>query len=293
MATKKILVSLIIFLLTINIFTNIEIYGLAKAENLHVGGSGDGNYSTIKHAIDFSSIGDIVYIHNGIYSENIVINKSISLTGENIENTIINGNGSENIITIRAVYVNITGFTIQNGQNSGLLIENSKNFRIYKNIIENNSIGIKIISSINSKISNNTIVNNSDYGIYITNTQVPLNFSKYNTIFHNNLIGNKNNVFDCGEKNNWTYKKQGNFYDDYNGIDRDKNGIGDNSYLIPGGESKDNYPLMMPYIGKIRLKKFYVDDESLYTMLIIGMIIAILFLIPIGYIWYRKTRHLK
>jgi hypothetical protein len=50
---------------------------------------------------------------------------------------------------------------------------------------------------------------------------------------------------------------------------------------------------MMPYIGKIRLKKFYVDDESLYTMLIIGMIIAILFLIPIGYIWYRKTRHLK
>jgi parallel beta-helix repeat protein len=293
MATKRILVSLIIFLFTINIFTNLEIYDIAKAKKVHVGGSGDGNYSTIQLAIDISSIGDIVYIHNGIYSENILINKSISLTGENKENSIINGNGSENVITIRAEFVNITGFKIQNGQNSGILIENSKNCRVFRNVIDNNSIGIKIFSSNNSIISNNTIANNSAFGVYITNTKVPLNVSKYNTIFHNNLIGNKNNVFDEGEKNNWSYDKQGNFYDDYNGIDRNKDGIGDNSYEINGGESSDNFPLMMPFNGKIRIKKLFVDDESLYTMLIIGMIAVILFLIPIAYVWYRKTRNLK
>ncbi|KYK20973.1 hypothetical protein AYK21_01095 [Thermoplasmatales archaeon SG8-52-2] len=293
MATKKILVSLIILLFTINIFTNIEIFDIAKAEKLHVGGSGFGNYSKIQYAIDISSVGDIVYIHDGIYSENIVINKSISITGENIDSTIINGNGSENVILIRAKSVNITGFKIHYGQNSGILIENSKNCRIFRNIITNNNFGIKIISSNNCIISNNTISNNSAYGFYISNTQIPLNVSKYNTIFHNNLIGNKNNVFDGGEKNNWSYEKQGNFYDDYNGIDRNKDGIGDNSYEISGGESNDDFPLMMPFNGKIRPKKFYVDDESLYTMLIIGMIAVILFLLPIGYVWYRKTRNLK
>jgi len=292
MVTKKILISLIVFLLTFNIFYDVEFYNIVKAEKLFVGGSGNANYRFIQNAIDNASAGDTIYIYSGLYSEKIEINKSISLIGENIVSTIINGNGSKNIITIRAQSVNITGFTIQYGQNTGVLIQNSKNCRIVKNIIKNNSIGIKIISSNNSIISNNTITNNSDYGVYIVNTQTPINVSNYNTIFLNNLIGNKKNVFDGGEKNNWSYNKQGNFYDDYNGIDRNKDGIGDNSYLIDVG-NRDDFPLMMPFNGKIRLKEFYVDDESLYTMLIIGMITVILFLLPIAYFWYRKTRNIK
>jgi len=293
MVKKRILVILVVFLIVINFFMNIQVGIVAKAEKLYVGGIGEGNYSSIQSAINNTSIDDIVYVYNGKYFENIMINKSISLIGENKENTILYGTGSNNVITIRATSVNITGFTIQNGLISGILIESSKDCKIFRNIIDNNIIGIKLISSKNFIITNNTISNNSEVGINITNTHTNSNVSKYNTIYLNNFIDNKNNVFDEGKKNNWSYENQGNFYDDYNGIDKNNDGIGDNSYSIAGGKNKDKYPLMMPYNGKIRLKEFYVDDESLYTMLIIGMIIVIIFLIPIAYVWYRKTRHLK
>ena len=294
MVKKRILLTLVVFLISFNIFINIQTNIIAKAEKLYVGGSGEGNYSSIQNAIDISSVWDIVYVYNGKYQENIWINKSISLRGENIENTRITGNDHENIITIEAQSVNITGFTIQNGHNSGIFIGNSHNCKIFDNIIDNNNIGIKIISSTNSIVSNNTISNNSAFGMYITNYHFPSKISKHNTVFHNNFINNNNTaVSDIGISTNWSYKNEGNYYDDYNGIDRNKDGIGDNRYIISGGGDIDSYPLMMPYNGKIRLKEFSVDDESLYTMLIIGMAITILFLLPIGYIWYRKTKHLK
>ena len=293
MLIKKILISLSICILFLNTMTNLEIFELANGELLYVGGSGEGNYSIIQNAINTSSDGDIIFVYNGTYYENIEVNRSISLIGENTESTIINGKNSFKVIILKAPSINITGFTIQDGQVSGIWIESSVNCNIYKNFVNNNSIGINIISSKNTIISNNTISNNSAFGINITSIKIPSQLSKYNTIFHNNFINNKNNVFDEGISNNWSYENEGNYYDDYDGLDKNNDGLGDSSYIIPGGENKDNYPLMMPYNGKIRLKEFYVDDESLYTMLIIGMIVAILFLLPIAYIWYRKTKHLK
>ncbi len=293
MLIKKILISLSICVLFLNTMTNLEIFEFANGELLYVGGSGEGNYSIIQNAINISSDGDIIFVYNGTYYETIEVNKSISLIGENKESTIINGKNSFKVIILKAPSINITGFTIQDGRVSGIWIESSVNCNVYKNFINNNSIGINIISSKNTIISNNTISNNSAFGINITSMQIPSHLSRYNTIFHNNFINNKNNVFDEGISNNWSYENEGNYYDDYNGFDKNNDGIGDSSYIIPGGENKDNYPLMMPYTGKIRLKEFYVDDESLYTMLIIGMIVTILFLLPIAYVWYRKIKHLK
>ena len=65
----------------------------AKSGNwLYVGGSGPENYSTIQSAINNASSGDTIFVFNGIYYENIILNKdSINLTGENKEKTIIDG----------------------------------------------------------------------------------------------------------------------------------------------------------------------------------------------------------
>ncbi len=276
-----------------SIITNFQIYEFASGKILYVGRSGEGNYSIIQNAINISSDGDTIFVYNGIYYENIEVNKSISLIGENKDSTIISGKNLFNVITINAPWFNLTGFTIQNGPVSGIRIESLGNCNIYQNTINYNGIGIYIISSINTKIYNNTISNNSIIGINITHSQIPLYIPRDNIFFHNNFINNKHNVYDAGISNNWSYQKEGNYYDDYFGLDKNNDGIGDTSYYIPGGKGKDNYPLMMPYDGTIRLKEFYVDYESVYTMLIIGIIVAILFLLPIAYIWYRKTRHLK
>ena len=47
-------------------------------------------FNNIQQAIDNSSTGDFIYVENGSYSENIVLNKSVTLFGENKNNVILN-----------------------------------------------------------------------------------------------------------------------------------------------------------------------------------------------------------
>ena len=60
-------------------------------KTLYVGGSGAGNYTTIQSAIDDANSGDTVFVYSGIYFENVIVNKTISLTGEDRNSTIIDG----------------------------------------------------------------------------------------------------------------------------------------------------------------------------------------------------------
>ncbi len=80
----------------------------ARGNILYVGGSGPGNYSEIQAAIDNASTGDTIYVYQGTYGH-ILVNKSISLIGENMQNTVISAN--EN--TVAAPRVNLTQFTLE------------------------------------------------------------------------------------------------------------------------------------------------------------------------------------
>lgn len=85
---------------------------LNNRNTLYVGGSGQDNYSIIQDAIDNASDGDTVYVYNGTYPDNVRINKSISLVGENKNDTIIEG-GWGTVVYIDVVGVLVTGFTIR------------------------------------------------------------------------------------------------------------------------------------------------------------------------------------
>ncbi|KYK23359.1 hypothetical protein AYK24_01055 [Thermoplasmatales archaeon SG8-52-4] len=291
-------------IISIILLINVSVYfsdtGFCKKfsiNTLYVGGNGIGNYSSIQEAINASNKGDLIFVFKGIYNENLNINKSISLTGENKDTTIINGKNKQNIITINASNVNISRFTIQNGQVSGIFIKNVESCNIFQNNINANKFGIQIAVASNIKIFNNTILNN--YGIGINATCNSSKFISYNTtlcnnnsIFHNNFINNTQHGYDIGNIS-WSYNNQGNYYDDYTSLDKNNDGIGEKPYLISNQGSVDNYPLMMPFNGKIRIKDFYVDEGLLYKMLVISLIIAIIFVLPIGYIWYRKYHKKK
>jgi parallel beta-helix repeat protein len=66
----------------------------------------------IQDAIDGAEPGDTIYVHAGTYVENLVVRKSLVLVGENRSTTVIDGDGSADIIRVCADGCTIRGFTI-------------------------------------------------------------------------------------------------------------------------------------------------------------------------------------
>ena len=142
-------------------------------------------FKYIQDGINASTDGDTVFVYNGNYFEhNITIDKSITLTGENRNLTIIDGGGDKYCIYISANWVNIAEFTIQNAGVAGIGVSrNNNNLIISKNYIEDNDIGLACHGSLNL-ISENLFINNIYCGIWLQNS--------YENNITNNIISDNN-----------------------------------------------------------------------------------------------------
>ena len=120
----------------------------------------------IQDLIDNASVGDTIYIPSGTYYENIIINKSISLIGEDKNTTIIDGGGDKDVVSISADEVHISGFTIQNSgcgrypYYAGIKIHSISNNITGIIISLNKGDGIFLNSSNSNTITDNIIINN-------------------------------------------------------------------------------------------------------------------------------------
>jgi hypothetical protein len=192
-------------------------------EIFYVGGSGPGNYSSIQNAIDDASDGDTIFVYDDSspYYENIVIDKSITLTGEDNNTTIISGQNPEDTtiyiinesegVTIK--FFNITscssipgavGITIGINCNNNFILNNivtrnvcgivvgSNENNIYKNVISNNDRAVLVYSR-NNVFSHNIIENNLE-GFFIAGIN--------NNISNNNICQNEYGFKSLGEYNN-------------------------------------------------------------------------------------------
>jgi parallel beta-helix repeat protein len=168
------------------------------------------HFNTIQDGIDAVDRHGLVFVYNGTYHENVIVNRAVNLTGENINNTVIDGNGLGDVVYATADEVHITGFTIKNSgsgsDDAGVDIEADYTTIIGNAIISNGNDGI-IISSCNSTLIDNIISLNSRYGIWSRNTSNNsiinnLIFSNYeegiymknatdNMITHNNISKNE------------------------------------------------------------------------------------------------------
>ncbi len=161
---------------------------------VYVGGSGTGHFSTIQEAIDFVEKEYTIFVHEGTYFENLFVDKSITLIGENRSNTIIDGGHIGDVVVIEdSSTVNIAGFTIQNSgpdnstkNNAGIKVYSNNN-SIENNIFYNNSNGIYSTYAEGNIYKNNLFMNNSMYGMYL------FTLSDYSiitdNIFYNNYCG--------------------------------------------------------------------------------------------------------
>jgi len=172
---------------------------LLDGNTLYVGGSGPGNYTKIQDAIDNASNGDTVFVyhHSMPYYENIVVDKSIRLIGEDRNTTIIDGNGIGNVTMVIADNVHISGFTIQHSGNyslygytdSGIFLLSDNN-NIIRNIIkENPGDGITARDSSDNIIADNIVIRNRYSGIDLCNN------SRNNRIENNTVSYSDNGIY--------------------------------------------------------------------------------------------------
>ena len=127
----------------------------SRGNTFYVGGSGPGNYTKIQDAIDNASDGDTVFVYDDSspYYENIVINTSISLMGEDKNSTIIDGRGRSKVIIIKnnTDYNQISEFTIINASVGIRCLSNYN--KIFNNKISDTVSGILLENFLVRKIS--------------------------------------------------------------------------------------------------------------------------------------------
>jgi parallel beta-helix repeat protein len=106
-----------------------------------------GNYLTIQEAIDAADINDTILVADGIYYENVVISKPVSLISEN-GNATIRSVFPAHVIKVIANNVNIVGFTIEGAQPpfAGIYV-NALYCNVTGNYLVNNYRGIYIYDS--------------------------------------------------------------------------------------------------------------------------------------------------
>ena len=153
--------------------------------NNSTNGWGYDHFDNIQIGINNVTEGGYVYVNEGIYYENIIVNKSVKIYGKTISQTIVSGQGNGNVFYVSSDNAVISNFTIidSGSDNAGIFLNcNASCNRIFSNEIKSCHFGIKMIGSYGNYIKYNTI-KNTNIGIYLF-------LARDNNIHYNNFLKN-------------------------------------------------------------------------------------------------------
>jgi parallel beta-helix repeat protein len=242
--------------------------------------------------------------------DNVVLNGAgYTLQGDGSENGIALDDISN--ITVKSLKVsNFNIGIVVMGSDDNKILENtitdnfrgldltaSENNTISGNYIANNNDGISL-ENIYNDIVDNAITNNSDIGIFlngagynniignnITNNKrgIVVSLCYDNVIYHNNFVNNVNHVETDDSIDVWDYGEEGNYWDNYTGLDSDEDGVGDTPYIIDEN-NRDNYPL----VESSRIS----EKERFPTLLAVAFSVTVLVIIAVGFfVYFKKRKH--
>jgi parallel beta-helix repeat protein len=203
---------------SLTILTLFSIIWLLGLPSLQAHAHGDrvdvpSDFPTIQAAINNATDGETVFVHNGVYNENIVVNRTVALVGEDMERTIVDANsvgtpvrilaggaslanftvrgggssGYESGVFIEASFCNITNNIVVGDGPAGIYLNKSANVFLSGNIVkQNEGDGVVLVQSANNSLLGNTVTQNEfAFHLYASDENVISN----NTLTENNLGG--------------------------------------------------------------------------------------------------------
>jgi parallel beta-helix repeat protein len=261
---------------------------------------------------------DIYTFTADIYGSIVVERDNVVLNGAGYT---LQGDGSKNGITLNDVSNTTIKSLKLSSFNIGIVVMGSDGNKILENTITNNSRGLDFTASENNTVSKNYIANNQDgvalenmynnvfdnvitdnsnVGIFLNgagyNSIIGNNITKNsrgilvhvcynNVIYHNNFVNNVIHVETDGSTDIWDNGEEGNYWDNYTGLDSDEDGVGDIPYIIDEN-NRDNYPRVEPIMIS--------EPEPFPTTLLIASAMVALVVVCVGvllfFIKFKKRR---
>jgi parallel beta-helix repeat protein len=158
------------------------IFSLVKNNNTGV------FFTTLQQAINNATAGDTIIVFPGNLTENVDVNKSLSIVGNHSSAVTIQAlNFSRHVFNVTASNVNISGLTVSGANGTGaagIYINGAGNTNIYNNNITANYYGVFLNYSSNNTLSKNAVNSNANDGIYL------YSFSNNNNLSNNNITTN-------------------------------------------------------------------------------------------------------
>jgi len=220
-------------------------------------------YGDINDAIDDASDGSTVIVSSGDYTQNVNIErKEIHLKSEHgYETTTIDGNNNNAIRVHEWSHKStVTGFTITNGFQAGILVSLSNHVAILECKMDENKYGIHFYHCEHGIVDDNTI-NNNKQGLILEFTG---KIQIHDNVISNNSIGINLDV----SKATITYND---IIDNGHGVimsrcDGRKTSISNNNFIINDEEKLDDKILLSNHISIRHTKsKFITLSDNYYS----------------------------
>ena len=130
------------------------------------------DHSSLQSAIDEASPGDLIVVSDGIYHENVDLNKPLTLRGMGSkERPVLDAGGKGPAITISSDGIAIEGLVVTNSSDSGILVNSDDNVIFGVLALDNEYGGIRLEGANNNTVADNNVSHNGAAGIELEDSR--------------------------------------------------------------------------------------------------------------------------